>query len=174
MVESCGVVLVTVLMGKMVRGDNRGGDGGSYCGNEDEKVTKSRCESLPTALHSSSQLVLASYRSYSCWLVAEHFDTYFTHVILSHDEVKSCLFKVTESGRAQLPSALWPQRSSAACPCRVRCQDNVPIPWVGGPGQRAALSHSRLQFGEGEGTETRDRGSSPDAGPTTHMQCDLL
>lgn len=56
----------------------------------------------------------------------------------------------------------------------MRCQDNVPIPWVGGPGQGAALSHSRLWFGEGEGTETRDRGNSPDAGPTTHMQCDLL
>lgn len=47
-----------------------------------ELVTKPRCESLPAALHSPSQLVPASYRSHSCWPVAEHFDTYFTPAIL--------------------------------------------------------------------------------------------
>lgn len=36
-----------------------------------------------------------------------------------------------------------------------------------------ALSHTRLQFGQGGGTEPHDRGNSPNAGPTTHMQCDL-
>lgn len=37
LVESCGVVLVTVLMREMVRGGNRGGVGSSYPGNGDEK-----------------------------------------------------------------------------------------------------------------------------------------
>lgn len=39
LVESCGVVLVTVLMREMVRGGNRGGVGSSYPGNGDEKKT---------------------------------------------------------------------------------------------------------------------------------------
>lgn len=73
-----------------------------------ELVTKPRCESLPDALHSPSQLVPASYRSHSCWPGAEHFDTYFTGATLSHEEVKSCLFKVTESERARSPTCLSP------------------------------------------------------------------
>lgn len=46
--------------------------------------------------------------------------------------------------------------------------------WVGGPGKGASLSRSGLQFGVGDGTEAHDGVNSPDAGPTTHMQCDLL
>jgi hypothetical protein len=97
-------------------------------------------------------------------------------VTSSHKEVKSCLFKVTKAGRARRSTCL-----SSLAPVPVSClplQSKVPGQCPDALSRWArtghALSHSRLQSGQGGGTEPHDRENSPDAGPTTHMQCDLL